>query len=129
MNPPGHRGYSAVKGILTSTGSIPRFGRADESDHLQSQAKSSMKGLDTNALVRYLTQDDPKQAALASNGQYENSTDVGMATQTSSNTTSYTLRGLTSGQTDYIAVTAYDKSRIESNFSNEVSGAAAPVMQ
>jgi hypothetical protein len=52
-----------------------------------------------------------------------------MATQTSSNTTSYTLRGLTSGQTDYIAVTAYDKSRIESNFSNEVSGAAAPVMQ
>jgi predicted nucleic-acid-binding protein len=25
-----------------------------------------MKGLDTNVLVRYLTQDDPKQAALAS---------------------------------------------------------------
>ena len=29
-------------------------------------------------------------------GQYENSTDVGMATQTSGKTTSYTLRGLTS---------------------------------
>jgi hypothetical protein len=66
MDPPGHRGYSAVKGPLTSTGSITRVGRADESDHPQSQEKSSMKGLDTNALVRYLTQDDPKQAALAS---------------------------------------------------------------
>lgn len=65
----------------------------------------------------------------AVSGQYENSTDVGTATQTSSNTASYTLRGLTSSQTYYIAVTAYDKSHIESNFSNEVSGAAAPVMR
>ena len=68
-------------------------------------------------------------ASKAVSGQYENSTDVGMATQTSSNTTSYTLRGLTSGQTYYIAVTAYDKSHIESTFSNEVSGAAAPVIR
>jgi len=65
----------------------------------------------------------------AVSGQYENSADVGMATQTSSNTTSYTLGGLTSGQTYYIAVTAYDKSHIESTFSNEVSGVAAPVMR
>ncbi len=65
----------------------------------------------------------------AVSGQYENSTDIGMATQTSNNTISYTLRGLTSGQTYYIAVTAYDKSHIESNFSNEVNSAAAPVMQ
>ena len=65
----------------------------------------------------------------AVSGQYENSADVGMATQTSSNTTSYTLGGLTSGQTYYIAVTAYDKSHIESNFSNEASGAAAPVIR
>jgi hypothetical protein len=65
----------------------------------------------------------------AVSGQYENSADVGMATQISSNTTSYTLRGLTSGQTYYIAVTAYDKSHIESTASNEVSGAAAPVIR
>jgi len=65
----------------------------------------------------------------AVSGHYANSTDVGMATQTSSNTTSYTLRGLTSSQTYYLALTAYDKTHIESNFSNEVSGAAAPVMR
>lgn len=65
----------------------------------------------------------------AVSGQYENSTDVGMATQTSSNLTSYTLSGLTSSQTYYIAVTAYYKSHIESKFSSEVSGAAKPVVR
>jgi fibronectin type 3 domain-containing protein len=35
--------------------------------------------------------------------------------------TSYTLTGLTSGQTYYIALTAYDTSDNESSFSNEVS--------
>ncbi len=65
----------------------------------------------------------------AVSGQYEHSTDVGMATQPSANTTSYTLRGLTIGQTYYMAVTAYDKSHIESNFSPEVSGAATPVLE
>lgn len=67
--------------------------------------------------------------SIAVSGQYEHSTDVGMATQTSNNTTSYTLRGLTMGQTYYVAVTAYDKSQVESNFSNEVNGAAKPIMQ
>ena len=68
-------------------------------------------------------------ASKAVSGQYEYSTDVGMATQTSNNTTSYTLTGLTRGQKYYIAVTAYDKSHMESDFSAEVSGAAKPVVQ
>jgi hypothetical protein len=38
------------------------------------------------------------------------------------NVTTYTLGGLTSGQTYFIAVTAYDSSGYESGFSNEVSG-------
>lgn len=65
----------------------------------------------------------------AVSGSYERSTDVGMATQTqtSSNTASYTLRGLTMGRTYYIAITAYDKTHVESNFSNEVNGVAQPV--
>ncbi len=66
-------------------------------------------------------------ASKAVSGQYEHSTDVGMATPTSNNVTSYTLRGVTMGQTYYLAVTAYDKSHVESDFSNEVSGAAKPV--
>jgi hypothetical protein len=68
-------------------------------------------------------------ASKAVSGQYQYSTDVGMATQTSNNTTSYTLTGLTRGQKYYIAVTAYDKSHMESDFSAEVSGAAKPVVQ
>ena len=36
----------------------------------------------------------------------------------------YTLKGLTPGQTYYIVATAYDKSGRESIFSNEVSGVA-----
>ncbi len=38
------------------------------------------------------------------------------------NVTTYTLNGLTSGQTYYIAVTAYDTSNNESDYSGEVSG-------
>ncbi|MBI5967810.1 MAG: fibronectin type III domain-containing protein [Deltaproteobacteria bacterium] len=56
-------------------------------------------------------------------GVYEKSIDVGMATQ-SNGTTYYTLTGLTKGQTYYIAVTAYDTSGNESDYSNEVNGPA-----
>jgi len=38
--------------------------------------------------------------------------------------TTYTLTGLTPGQTYFIAVTAYDTSQNQSQLSNEVSGAA-----
>ncbi len=40
------------------------------------------------------------------------------------NVTGYTLTGLTHGQTYFIAVTAYDTSQNESQFSDEVSGVA-----
>ena len=40
------------------------------------------------------------------------------------NVTTYTLAGLTLGQTYFIAVTAYDTSTNESGYSNEVSGSA-----
>ncbi len=40
------------------------------------------------------------------------------------NVTSYTLAGLTPGQTYFIAVTAFDTSQNESQFSDEVSGVA-----
>jgi len=63
----------------------------------------------------------------AVSGQYEHSTDIGMATQTSSNTISYTLRGLIIGRTYYLAVTAYDCFYRESDFSSEVSGTAVSV--
>jgi uncharacterized repeat protein (TIGR02543 family) len=56
-------------------------------------------------------------------GSYGNPTNVG-------NVTTYTLTGLTLGQTYYIAVTAYDTSNNESGYSNEVNGVAtdgAPV--
>ena len=66
------------------------------------------------------------RVSRAVSGQYENSVDLGMATQTSSNTVSYTLGGLNIGQTYYIAITAYDGLHRESDFSNEVSGTAAP---
>jgi hypothetical protein len=54
-------------------------------------------------------------------GIYENHSDTGSV---SSNPVSYSLTGLVKGQTYYIAVTAYDTYRNESDFSNEVSGAA-----
>ena len=54
-------------------------------------------------------------------GIYENYQDTGPV---SSNPVSYTLTGLTKGQTYYIVVTAYDQYRNESDFSNEVSGTA-----
>jgi hypothetical protein len=54
-------------------------------------------------------------------GIYENHRDTGSV---SSNPVSFSLTGLAKGQTYYIAVTAYDTSRNESDFSNEVSGAA-----
>ena len=48
---------------------------------------------------------------------YDRSIDVG-------NVTTYTLTGLTQGQTYYIVATAYDTSRRESDHSNEVVGMA-----
>ena len=49
-----------------------------------------------------------------SSGNYQFTVDVG-------NQTTYTLSGLADGQTYYFAVTAYDTSGNESNFSSEVS--------
>ena len=43
--------------------------------------------------------------------------------------TTYTLSGLTQGQTHFIAVTAYDTSSNESGYSNEVSGTATEPIQ
>jgi len=54
-------------------------------------------------------------------GVYGNSIDVGTAIQ-SGNTVTYSLSGLTPGQTYYIAVTAYDIENNESTYSNEVTG-------
>ena len=45
------------------------------------------------------------------------------------NVTTYTLTGLTGGQTYYLALTAYDTANNESNQSNEVSGVAAEPTQ
>ena len=59
-----------------------------------------------------------------SSKSYTGSVDVG-------NTTTYTLTGLTQGQTYYIAVTDYNASGSESGYSTEVSGVAtetAPVV-
>lgn len=67
------------------------------------------------------------RVSKAVSGQYEHSIDVGMATPISNKTISHRLARLTKGQKYYIAVTAYDKSHMESDFSNEVSGAAQPV--
>jgi hypothetical protein len=50
-------------------------------------------------------------------GVYDHSVDV-------DNVTTYTLTGLTKGQTYYIAVTAIDTSDTQSNLSNEASGVA-----
>jgi hypothetical protein len=54
-------------------------------------------------------------------GIYENYRDTGSV---SSNSVSFNLTGLAKGQTYYIVVTAYDTYRDESDFSNEVRGAA-----
>lgn len=48
-------------------------------------------------------------------GAYSHSTDVG-------NATTFSLTGLTKGQTYFIVATAYDVSHNESGYSNEVSG-------
>ena len=58
-----------------------------------------------------------------SSGAYGNSIDVGMATQAGELTT-YSLTNLTKGQTYCIAVTAYNTSKNQSGFSNEVCGPA-----
>jgi hypothetical protein len=50
-------------------------------------------------------------------GAYDHSIDVG-------NVTTYTLTGLTKGQTYYVATTAYDTSNNESGYSNEFQGAS-----
>ncbi len=50
-------------------------------------------------------------------GTYTNSVDVG-------NVTTYTLAGLTKGQNYYIAASAYDSSKSESAYSDEVYGTA-----
>jgi hypothetical protein len=55
---------------------------------------------------------------------YGTSTGVYTERTYAGNVTTYTLTGLTPGQTYYIAVTAIDASDNESNLSNEVSGAA-----
>jgi hypothetical protein len=54
---------------------------------------------------------------------YDNSIDVAMPTQ-SGDLTTFSLTNLISGQTYYLAVTAYDLSYNESDFSNEVNGPA-----
>ena len=54
---------------------------------------------------------------------YSKSVDVGAPTP-SGGTVTYTLTGLTKGQTYYIAASAYDTSNIQSDLSNEVSGVA-----
>jgi len=54
-------------------------------------------------------------------GIYENYQDTGSV---SSNPVSYTLDGLVKGRTYYIVITAYDQYRNESDFSDEVNGAA-----
>ncbi len=54
---------------------------------------------------------------------YDHSIDVGMATS-GANSTIYTLMNLIKGQTYCIAVTAYDTSNNESDFSDEVCGNA-----
>jgi hypothetical protein len=50
-------------------------------------------------------------------GVYDHSVDV-------HHVTTYTLTGLTKGQSYYIVATAYDTSHNESSYSNEVSGTA-----
>ena len=57
-------------------------------------------------------------------GQYKNCLDVGRATESPPGVTKYTLTGLIKGGKYYIAVSAYDSFRHESNLSNEAIGVA-----
>ena len=54
---------------------------------------------------------------------YSNAVDAGAATQ-SGNEVTYTLTGLTPGQTYFITVTAYDAGKTESSYSNQISAVA-----
>jgi AbrB family looped-hinge helix DNA binding protein len=59
---------SRLKGILPKPAkpvSAEEFDRAIESGATQRFRRKKMMGLDTNALLRYLAQDDPKQSARA----------------------------------------------------------------
>jgi hypothetical protein len=56
-------------------------------------------------------------------GSYPDSVDTGSLTP-SGGAVRYTITGLAPGQIYYIAATAYDASKAESNLSNEVSGVA-----
>ncbi len=63
-----------------------------------------------------------------SSGIYDHVVDARMGTQLPGEITTYTLKGLTLGQTYFIAVTAYDSSN-ESEHSNEVSGIAKGIVE
>jgi hypothetical protein len=64
-----------------------------------------------------------------SSGVYDYVVDARKATQLPDNVTTYTLNGLTLGQTYFIVVTAYDSSGNESEYSNEVLGTAKGVVE
>jgi hypothetical protein len=55
---------------------------------------------------------------------YPDSVDTGSLAPSAGGTVRYTITGLAPGQIYYIAATAYDASKAESNLSNEVSGVA-----
>jgi hypothetical protein len=87
-------------------------------------------GGDTSGSLNLAWEASPDSAAVGHlvyygtrSGTYEHSADAG-ATPGSNVTISHTLQSLSKGQTYYIAVTAYDRYRNESDFSNEVSGIA-----
>jgi len=96
-----------------SAGSGGNGGGGDTSGSLNLAWEASPDSATVGHLVYYGTR----------SGTYEHSADAG-ATPGSSVTISHTLQGLSKGQTYYIAVTAYDRYRNESDFSNEVSGVA-----
>src|SRR5512134_954704 len=64
-DPAGYRKRGASKGNPAPAGASARDRRRDEADHPSSRGAGAVKGLDTNVLVRYLTQDDLRQAAVA----------------------------------------------------------------
>jgi hypothetical protein len=85
-------------------------------------------GTDTSGTIRLAWDASPDPTVTGywvyygtQSGIYENYQDTGAV---SSNPVSYTLTGLAKGRSYYIAVTAYDQYRNESDFSNEVSGTA-----